>query len=125
DDGHHPDVVPEHGAAPERPQHEVRQPERGDPERDGDDEDARGHAGDDVEEGQPPPGEQQPQHVTQGPHGATVALPADLLGQPSSSSIAAARNRITGHAPSELLPSTLTVVRDAGTWVVRKETPAS
>lgn len=45
--------------------------------------------------------------------------------QASCLSTASASTSMTGHAPSELFPSTLTVVRVAGRCVERKEAPAS
>src|SRR5699024_6966568 len=60
-----------HDLAPERPDHEARDPERGDAERDRHDEDAGEHAGEQVPQEQGPPGGEQPDDVQdQGEDGA-------------------------------------------------------
>jgi hypothetical protein len=60
--------LPTIDAAPERPRGVAREPERGDPERDRDDQDAGEHARDQVRQREPPPGEDEPQDVADGAH---------------------------------------------------------
>jgi len=59
---------PLHHAAPEWPEGVIGDPERGDSERDRDDEYTADHARDDVSEGHPDPAKQQPDNVEYGAH---------------------------------------------------------
>ena len=92
-----------HDRPPERPEDVAGQPEGRDAERDGDDQHHGNQAREDVPEGEPPPGEQEPQDVAQGAHPPTLA--ADRALPPGRR----ARGQRPEHVPSRSGPNGLTL----------------
>src|SRR5690606_39953883 len=73
DEGEDPSVGVAHHAAPERPQGVGGDAEGGDAERHRDDQDAADDPGHGVSDGQPEPGEDQPDDVQNGAHASSMA----------------------------------------------------